>query len=182
MNPLQKMLGQKKVTLLFGVLLLLNLLLFNIAVFPGSTPEITAAAPDQTIPDMMGLYSPEDVYDFLTEITAEGRESYQFMHLTTDLAFPLVYGLFLVSLLSRLFLALEGLPRWLPFLGLIPAGFDLAENFTLVFITSRFPAFLPGLTHLAQFFTLAKFLGLAGVVLLIVFLAIKMRTRSRSAL
>lgn len=149
--------GTKRCSLILGVLLLINLALFSIPGVPGSTARITASAPDQTPPDILGIYSPEVVTTFLETIGAEGRAQYQIMHLTTDLAFPLVYGLFLFSLLSRLTLSLNLRVQWIPWLGLVATGFDLAENITFLFITHRYPQAFPGLIWLAQVFTLGKF-------------------------
>ncbi|MDY6873579.1 MAG: hypothetical protein SVR81_06390, partial [Chloroflexota bacterium] len=93
--------GQRWIVLLLSGLFLLNLLLFSLPAFPGSQPQILAAAPTRQIPDMMGIYSPEAVNDFLADIGPSGRAAYQLMHFSSDLAFPLVYGLLLFALISR---------------------------------------------------------------------------------
>lgn len=157
--------GTKRCILILGALLLINLALFSIPGVPGSTARITASAPDQTPPDILGIYSPEVVTTFLETIGAEGRAQYQIMHLTTDLAFPLVYGLSLFSLLSWLTLRLNLQAQWIPWLGLLATGFDLAENFTFVFITDRYPQEFSGLTWLAQVFTIGKF-AMVGISIL----------------
>ncbi len=165
--------GQRRVTTLLAVLFIINLLLFSLPAFPGSQPQIIAAAPSRQIPDVMGIYTPQTVYDFLSAIGPAGREAYQRMHFTSDLAFPLVYGLLLFSLISRRLLQRENKPRWIALLAFIGPVFDLAENFSLVVITDRFPTSLPGLTRLAQVFTLAKFGGIGLSLLIVVILAIR---------
>ena len=165
--------GQKKIILPLIIIFLINLALFSIPSVPGSSPMILSSAGDLTIPDMMGIYSPEEVYHFLESIGEEGRTAYQTMHFGTDLAFPLVYGLLLFALLSRA--TQKTLPKlpWLPFIAFFPTLVDLAENFTLVNITAHFPAFLPGLTQLAQVFTILKFSGIGVALIVLVILLIR---------
>ena len=93
---------------------------------------------------------------FLEAIGTEGRAAYQTMHTTTDFAFPLIYGLFLFALLSRLTIK-QQLPLWLPWMALVATIADLVENFTLMRLTSHYPDFQPGLAHLAQVATIIKF-------------------------
>lgn len=165
--------GQRKLILVLTVLFLLNLALFSLPDVPGSTFNITAAAPDLQIPDTLGIYSPEKVHAFLQAIGPEGRAAYQWMHFTTDLAFPLVYGWLLFAILCRCVLNTSSKFQRLPFLGWLIAAVDLAENFTLVAITDRYPTFSPALTRLAQVFTIAKFAGIALSLAAIIFLWVK---------
>jgi hypothetical protein len=165
--------GQMKVILPLAVLFLINLALFSLPGVPGSQPKILALAEDLQIPDMMGIYSPDDVYTFLDSVGGTGRTSYQTMHYATDLAFPLVYGALLFALLCRAIDKTGTNFRWLPFIAFLPTLADLAENFTLVTITARFPEFLPGLTHLAQVFTLFKFGGIGLCLVINIVLRVK---------
>lgn len=165
---IEKFSNRRLITFL-GILLLANLLLFSIPGLPGSRASILASAPDQQIPDMMGIYSPKAVYDFLSAIGPSGREAYQWMHYTSDLTFPLVYGLFLFSWLCRLVVGKDSKLHYVPFIAVLASAADLAENFSMVSITDRFPVYLQGLTRLAQVFSLMKFLGIGvcGVIGLI---------------
>ena len=165
--------GQTKVVLPLTIIFLINLALFSIPGFPGSSPMILSSAADLNIPDMMGIYSPEDVYHFLETIGAAGRSAYQTMHFATDLAFPLVYGALLFSALCWATHKAQIKTRWLPFIAVFPTLVDLAENFTLVTITARFPDFLPGLTRLAQVFTILKFTGISVSFIVLIILVIK---------
>lgn len=165
--------GQRWIVLLLSGLFLLNLLLFSLPAFPGSQPQILAAAPTRQIPDMMGIYSPEAVNDFLADIGPSGRAAYQLMHFSSDLAFPLVYGLLLFALISRRLMQREGTPYWIALLAFVGTLFDLAENFSMVAITNSYPTPLPGLTRLAQVFTLLKFSGIGLGVLIVLVLAVQ---------
>jgi len=160
MQNIIKRFNNPRVILLLGILVLINLVLFSIPTLAGSRPQILASAPEFTVPDMRGIYSPAYVYDFLTAVGPAGRQAYQMMHFTTDLAFPLLYGLLLFAGLCRLVSRRPESDTHLPLIALLPVVSDLAENFSLVAITAKYPAFPSGLTWLAQGFTLLKFGGI----------------------
>ena len=174
---LQKI-GQKKVILPLTIIFLINMVLFSIPGFPGSRPVILSSAGGLNIPDMMGIYSPEEVYHFLDTIGAEGRSAYQTMHFATDLVFPLIYGALLFSSLCWATHKAQSKTQWLPFVAVFPTLVDLAENFTLVFITNRFPDFLPGWTRAAQVFTILKFTGISVSFIALIVLVIKKKASS----
>jgi hypothetical protein len=161
--------SDRRLIALLGILLLANLLLFSLPNFPGSRLTILANAPNQKIPDMMGIYSQQAVYDFLTAIGPSGREAYQLMHFSTDLAFPLVYGLFLFAWLCKSVQGRAAKMQYLPLIAFIPSGADLVENFSMVYLTATFPDIHPGLVQFAQVFTLVKFAGIGiGIIVGIV--------------
>ena len=165
-----KRFNNPRITLVLGILVLVNLALFSLPALAGSRPKILASAPELAVPDMKGIYSPDYVYDFLTAIGPAGRHAFQMMHFTTDLVFPLLYGLLLFAMLCRLVSQQAGGNVHLPLLALLPVASDLAENFSLVMITAQYPAFHPRLTWLAQGFTLLKFGGLLATLTVIVIL------------
>ena len=178
MKSLVMILGQKKRVVLLGILMMLNIALFSLPGLPVNNAKVIQAAPEATIPDMQFIYSPDDVYDFLTLIGPDGRQAYQRMHLSTDLAFPIVYGFFLFSITSYLLLK-NGIHHFfITWFALFAAGLDLAENFTLIFITDQYPEFLPGFVNLARIFTMGKFSFMFVSMLVIGYLSIKMIRRS----
>lgn len=167
--------GKPKVILLLGILFLVNVMLFALPAVAGSRPQILAEAPKLTVPDMKGFYSPTYVYDFLAAIGPTGRHAYQMMHLTTDLAFPFIYGSLLFAGIGRMVSLAKGNNANLPLLAVLPVAADLAENFTMAAITASFPTYRAGLTWLAQAFTLLKFGGIAACLILIGILLIRRR-------
>lgn len=174
-------LSQKKTILVLGLLILVNMMLFSLPSLPYSSNNVTANAPDMQIPDMMFIYSADYIYNFLTAIGPSGRESYQLTHLTIDLSFPLLFSLFFAALISR-FVNLLGWPsNTLPFICLFSGVLDLAENFTLVTITHRFPEYLQNLSKLSQTFTLGKFSFMAVNFTLVGYLAIKVISHKSKA-
>ena len=173
MKSLAIVLGQKKRVVVLGILMMVNIALFSLPGLPANIAKVIGENPDTQIPDMQPGYSVEEVYDFLTLIGPEGRQAYQLMHLTTDFAFPIVYGVFLFSIISYL-LVQAGLQQFfITWLGIFAAGFDLAENFTLMYITDRFPKFLPGLVNLARIFTMGKFSFMLVSFMIIGYLFVK---------
>ncbi|MBG0786975.1 MAG: hypothetical protein H0S79_17910 [Anaerolineaceae bacterium] len=175
MRNIEKRFGNPRVVLLFLILVILNMAMFSIPSLAGSRPRILASAPEYTVPDMKGIYTPDYIYDLLTVIGPAGRQAYQMMHFTTDLAFPFLYGLLIFSGLSLLASRDSEVRHFLPLIALLPFVSDLAENFTMVAITASYPKFKPGLTWLAQGFTLLKFGGIIFCVVVIVILSIKHR-------
>jgi hypothetical protein len=176
--------GQRRQLIFLGALLLINLTLFYIPNVPGSIPNILQYAADSstlTIPDMKFYSDIDEIYTFLADITQEGRHAYQIMHWTTDLAFPILYALFLFSLTARNLLTADvelqkkKPSNLLPFLALIPAGFDLIENFILLYITKHFPEYFGVLMSALRLFTAGKFFFLFVNLTLILYLVIKNR-------
>jgi len=65
----------------------------------------------------------------------------------------MLFFILIKHLTSRLSKSFEPLP-WL---GLLTAVMDLAENFSHIFITNQFPSCKPNLVKVAQIFTISKF-------------------------
>jgi hypothetical protein len=176
MTKLTRFFGQTKVILILGLLLVANLSLFSLPGLAGSRPQILAAAPEYRVPDMKGLYSPAFITDFLTAIGPEGRQAYQMMHFTTDLAFPLVYGLLIFAGFCRMLTVGKATHPTLPLVALVPVLADLAENFLMVAITAVYPQAKPGLVWVAQAFTLIKFGGISFCLVTLVTLWLRGRS------
>ena len=174
MKQLMNSLSQKKCLVMLILLFLINSAFFFVPISPLSTMKITGNAPGIQIPDMIPFYSTEYIYTFLEGIGDQGRQLYQLVHLTSDLAFPLIYGLLFFGLISRFSIILDTSSKmYTPFLPWIAAIFDLAENFTLNYITSQFPEQLKRLTKLAKFFTLMKAIFLFTTIAYTAFLGFR---------
>lgn len=169
MRTIVKHFSNPRLILVLGILLMIDLVLFSIPSLAGSQSQILAAAPDFTLPDIKGIYTPAYVYEFLAAIGPAGRHAYQMMHFTTDLALPLLYGLLLFAGICRLVSLQPGININLPLVALLPMTSDLAENFCMVTITAKYPEVHTGLTWLAQGFTLLKFSGFAICLAVIIF-------------
>jgi len=177
----QSLFNHKESVIFIGILFLVNMALFYLPDFPMSAPTITRSAPELQIPDIMVFYTPGQLYNFLAQIEASGREAFRGMHLTLDMVFPLIYSLFFFSL-TRLLMALTSARnKAFSFSIFSAAVFDLAENLTLNIITASYPQILEGLSRLAQVFTLIKFALILFSVTIIIFYIIKFFTHKPDA-
>jgi uncharacterized membrane protein YoaT (DUF817 family) len=94
----------------------------------------------------------------------QGRQAYIRARFTFDLIWPLVYGAFLLTAISRLFL--RSLPTYsgmrllnlIPFFGMI---FDYLENISTSLVMWRYPNQTPIVDTIAPVFTLLKWLLLS---------------------
>ena len=101
----QSFFSKKEPVIFLGLLFLANMALFYLPDFPMNASTITREAPGLQIPDVMVVYTPNQLYDFLTQVEASGREAFRGMHLTLDMAFPVIYNLFCFTL-TRLIITL----------------------------------------------------------------------------
>ncbi|HJU53202.1 MAG TPA: hypothetical protein VJ715_01475 [Pyrinomonadaceae bacterium] len=135
-------------------------------------------------------YTPREAGQVFEAIGSDGRALYANTELTLDLAFPLVYGSLMVSLLILLY------GRYAKYLVLVPAAavlMDIAENVTIaimiwVYNKQPEPRPDPPLAKLSSVFTQAKWalsiisLVLIGIgVVLLVLNALKRRKRAGAA-
>lgn len=142
-----------------------------------------------TLDGRRGGYSPQDAGKLFEAIGPDGRALYANTELTLDLAFPLVYGSLMVSLLILFY------GSYAKYLVLVPAAavlMDVAENVTVAVMIWAYnkqppPRPDPALAKLGSIFTQAKWaLALISFVLLgigVVFLvvaALKRRKRARA--
>jgi len=159
------------------ILLVINFCIFYFPGLPGSIPRVIGKSTGVTIPDMRLRYTVDELHAFLTGIGSEGRQAFQWMHLSTDLAFPLIYGLLLYSIIYRLSFQLGWPGKRLSLLGFLPTVFDLVENFSLLYITSQYPNIPQVFGSMINYLTIGKFLFLMISLCIILFLRIKIILR-----
>jgi hypothetical protein len=115
-------------------------------------------------------YTVEDLYEMAESYGEEGRRYYIIMRFTFDLVFPLIYSVFLISVLGRLYKT-ESLEGWrgkiilLPFAGLL---FDYLENISTSIVMWSYPDRMNFVGLLATIFTPVKWalISLAFLALL----------------
>lgn len=173
--------NQRRLLVILGLLFIINFFLFYWPGFPGNLPAISGQLPLNRIPDVHLRFSPQEVYDFLTQIGPEGRQAFQTMHLTVDLSFPFIYSLFFFLLITLLVDRLNLQTKWLALMPVLAGALDLSENFILNYLAGRYPAYYPNLTILVEFLTIAKFMLLTASILLSAFFVIKFFQISRNA-
>lgn len=145
--------------------------LFMVMVLPNMAGRLIDITGVSVSPDTSLIYSAKDLYAMAEAYGSTGRAYYIYSRFTFDLAWPAVYLLFLVSLITRLFHFLNPndprrLVNLLPFIAII---FDLLENSAASLVMFRYPLASPLAASLAPVFTFLKwvFIGLSFIVLLI---------------
>ncbi|MBU0956416.1 MAG: hypothetical protein KKI09_13380 [Spirochaetes bacterium] len=160
---------------------------FAVLVLPAKSREIATYTPEGGQFDTAYLYTPAEVAEKAGRYTAEGRAAYIKDRWTFDLAFPAVYGFFMLSSWAFGLRGLFGLrrarqalgrqddtlyrwPAWLLFIPLAGIVFDLAENTAVTFVMLAWPDISFPLALAASLGTGLKWLfvfpGFGGAVLL----------------
>ena len=148
-------------------------MLFSVLVLPEQAAQSAARSGGAAQPDTSLIYSPADLYQMAEAFGPAGRQAYIYARLTFDAVFPIVYGVFLIAMIS--WLAGRAFPAGHParLLNLVPAVgmlFDYLENSATVIVMARYPLRTPVIDLLAPVFTFIKwvFVGGSFVVLLAV--------------
>lgn len=145
-------------------------LLFSALVLPGQAATAETYAGEAGSPDTRGFYSAEDLYEIAEAYGETGRRLYVRSRFTFDVAWPLVYALFLTTAISWAYAHTFSpdsqwqLANLAPLLG---AGLDYLENVALSLVMVRYPDRTPVLDTLAPVVTLMKWLLVGGSFLLL---------------
>lgn len=160
---------------------------FAILVLPAKSREVATYTPAGGQFDTAYFYTPAEVTEKAGRYTAAGRAAYIKDRWTFDLAFPAVYGFFMLSSWAFGLRRLSGLrrarqaagrpeegrrswPTWLLCIPLAGIVFDLAENTAVTFVMLAWPDISFPLALAASLGTGLKWLfvfpGFGGAVLL----------------
>jgi hypothetical protein len=126
-------------------------------------------ARDLDIPDVRWSgYGPRELGSFFDLIGPKGRALYLRTQASLDLVFPFIYGLFFATTLVSLY---PWKWRWVVFLPLAAALFDLAENFSNIYLASVFVENQPArdFAIIASVFTTTKCAALLACAAAILF-------------
>jgi hypothetical protein len=150
---------------------LLIFLLFSALVLPQQATKAEQETGSSDSPDMSFFYSSSDLYRMAESYGEQGRQAYIKARFTFDLAWPLVYTLFLTTSIGWVFgKAFAPDSRWqranlAPLLG---ALFDYLENLSTSLVMWRFPEQTLVVDALAPVFTALKW-GFLGASFLLLF-------------
>ncbi|MBM3137144.1 MAG: hypothetical protein FJZ98_03030 [Chloroflexi bacterium] len=164
MNTLSEWIYRKS-TARVGVLSLILFLAFSALVLPGQSAAAESYSGETGSPDTSLFYSPGDLYRMAEAYGPEGRQAYIRARFTFDLAFPLVYGFFLIACNSWLLSKIIPAGKSWRLLNIAPlAGvlFDFLENFSAAWVIGRFPLDAPIFATIAPAFTLFKWIFVGG--------------------
>ena len=160
-------------------------LLFGALVLPGQAAAAEKAAAGAGSPDTSILYTSDDLLRQAEAYGAPGRATYVRARWTFDLAFPLVYGFFLVTSIGWLLKkALAPGSPWhrLNLVLVAAAAIDFLENTATSRVMARYPAEAPLAAALAPGLTLVKWIfvyGSFGVLVLAAVVALVRTLRRR---
>lgn len=116
-------------------------------------------------------YSPSEAYSRLTAYGEEGRYAYLIFLERVDSVFPLVYGLFFVTVVNFGYVRIFPAKPWAQKLSLLPLAatiFDYSENCCFIIMLKSYPARLDAVARAANVFTFAKWgFALINILLLL---------------
>lgn len=160
----------RAVTRPLTILALIIFIVFMLFVLPAMADRLADLTGATGSPDTSFTYTAGELYAMAEAYGETGRSYYIYQRFTFDIAWPVVYLFFYVTVLTSLFRALpEGhllrLGNLLPFGG---ALFDLLENSSAAFVMHRYPLLSPVAANLAPLFTAAKWLliGASSIVII----------------
>lgn len=147
---------------------------FSLTVLPDQSKKAAVYSGETGSPDLSLFYTPDDLYRMADQFGADGRMAYVRARFTFDLAWPAVYGVFLLASAAwSLGILTDQNNRWrlLVFPPLMAVIFDLLENMTAAIVIGRFPSpsFLAAM--MAPYFTLLKWVLVAASFALAVLLS-----------
>jgi hypothetical protein len=144
--------------------------LFTVLVLPKQASSAELSTGNERSPDMSFYYTGDDLYQLAQAYGEEGRAAYIQARFTFDLIWPLVYMVFLTTVISWLFrkeFASESilqLSNLVPLLGMI---FDYLENIATSVVMARYPAQTMVIAAFAPIFTMIKWMLVGGSLLLL---------------
>jgi hypothetical protein len=139
--------------------------LFTALVLPGQSSQADSSVEDVGSPDLSFTYSVGDLYKMAEAYGEVGRVAYIRARLTFDVVWPLVYGLFLVTSISWLFVRGFKKDGSLQLVNLAPVFgvlLDYLENLSTSLVMYRYPAKTMAVDFLAPIFTAVKWIFVSG--------------------
>ncbi len=136
---LQKNVSWNYIVILFGLILIFNLVLF---------PLFHTTNKNNSPLDIQFSYSEEKAYNLLEKYTEKERNEYFVGELTVDFVYPIIYGLFICFLIYKL--SKKTLLSLFPLLIIIS---DYLENIGIVIILKYYPHKLTSVVKLTSLFT-----------------------------
>jgi hypothetical protein len=167
---LSKLASLKVFLILFVILIAYMTLVMSPAGLIGSRLQHNMPK-DAVILDLRMGYSVDEAYSLLEKLGDKGRGEYLRNLLSIDIILPVLYSLVYASLLLTLRNRLDpknALYRLTVYMPFLAGTCDLLENFSIVGMILNYPARVPIVAQIANFFTLAK-ASILNVVMLVLF-------------
>ncbi len=145
-------------------------LLFTALVLPAQAGQAEAETGGAPSPDTSFFYTPAELYAMAEAYGASGRQAYVRARFTFDLIWPVVYMVFLATVISWLYGRAFPEKSRLQLANLAPvlgALFDYLENVSTSLVMIRHPARTPVVPFLAPVFTAVKWVFVGGSFVLL---------------
>lgn len=162
-------------------------LAFGALVLPDQAAAAERVAGDAGSPDTSFFYTPDDLMRQAEAYGPAGREAYVRARWTFDLAFPLVYGFFLLTTIGWFLRRVVPPGSVWRLLSLVPVAavvFDFLENSMTSLVMARYPAPATLAAALAPWMTLLKWVfvyGAFGLLAILLVVEILRRVRPNTA-
>jgi hypothetical protein len=153
-----------------ALLALLIFLLFGALVLPRQAALAEQISGGAGSPDTTLFYSTEDLYNVAKEYGQEGRRAYIRSRYSFDVAFPLVYGFFLVTAISWFAVKLPQTASKIRLVNLAPligVLFDFFENAATSIVMLRYPAKTALIASIAPIISILKWVFVYGSFLIL---------------
>lgn len=159
-----------------GLLLFLALmLLFATVIVPTAQNKLMGYSNGVDLVDLLFAYTPETVYRMIEAYGEEGRPYYRNFAMSFDLAYPVVYSIFLSLVIGWLLKRAVAPDSKARMLNLLPFGamlFDWLENACVITMLTLYPAIHPTLARFGSVFTSFKWGFSAATLLLFIVLSV----------
>ena len=152
--PLANQVSVKLVLILLGIFIFFNLFIM---------PSLTG---DQKVTplDLQFAYTPTEAYELIDTYSDETRKNYVLGEMTKDLAYPVVYTLFM-SLLILLLYPNQWKLAWFPYSIFIS---DLLENTGIITLLLNYPDRLPTIAWMTSVITTVKWVLVLVAIIIII--------------
>ena len=143
--------------------------LFNFYLFPKHEVQYNNESLKSL--DIRTSYSKEDVMELFSKLGDEGRETYEFAISVIDMIYPIVYGMLLILLLSKLIKNIfreESNYIYLSLLPILIMIFDYAENTNTLSMLSKFPEISDGSVAFGSLVSGVKWYSVSVILILII--------------
>jgi hypothetical protein len=145
-------------------------LLFGALVLPRQAERAERYSEGVGSPDTRLFYTSDDLYEFAKAYGSEGRKEYVRTRYTFDVAFPIVYGFFLVTTNSWLVSRSFGPGQKLRLLNLAPVVavlLDYLENLATSIVMLQYPSKTGIVAAIAPWLSITKWSFLYGSFLIL---------------
>lgn len=145
-------------------------LLFSLVIMPFGQTWLGGSSPDIGSIDLTFGSSPATLFSIVEAYGIQGRSIYRIFALTADIAYPIIYAIFLGLTITFLFRRIFPLESSLQKLNLLPFAallFDVLENLGIAALLSTYPQQISWLAFFTIIVNFIKWVCVAGSMLLV---------------